>query len=212
MERIHRVRSASPWGDYGRILAHGMTGHLGPTPDGRLRLERCAPFIPPATVPGFCLVVTESVRDQIEKAGLRGASFREVEKARIVAFSWEHWDRLAATPAEYPEGGEPEGYILRRPHDEGLADALGPLFQLLPLGQCTIDTKVIEHPPAPDAPMLRNPFTGEMTPRKGKTERHQRLEATDGSDFLQSGRQIFLSDRGRQLLESEWLGFQTLEK
>ncbi len=60
--------------------------------------------------------------------------------------------------------------------------------------------------------MLRNPFTGEMTPRKGKTERHQRLEATDGSDFLQSGRQILLSDRGRQLLESEWLGFQTLEK
>jgi hypothetical protein len=152
------------------------------------------------------------MRDQIEKAGLRGASFREVEKARIVALSWEQWDRSAAAPAEHPEGGEPEGYILRRPHDEQLAEALGPLFQLLPLGQCTIDVQVVEHPPAPGAPLMRNPFTGEMVPRKGKTERHERLEATDGSDFLQSGRKIFLSDGARQLLESEWLRFQTLEK
>jgi hypothetical protein len=37
----------APWGDYGSILQHGMTAHLGRNPEGLAQLERTGPFIPP---------------------------------------------------------------------------------------------------------------------------------------------------------------------
>lgn len=212
MERIHRVRGAAPWGDYGRILVHGMTTHLAPTADGRLRLERCAPFLPAATFPGFSLLVTPAIRERIESGKLLGVAFREVEKARIVALSWERWDRIAAAPEEYPETGEPEDYVLGRQHDDVLAAGLGAIFQVLPSGQCTVKVDVIEHPPPPAAPppSARSPFTGEVMPLKGRIERRERLLGTDGSDFYQRGSKLYVSDRARTFLESEWLTFETL--
>ena len=44
---------------------------------------------------------------------------------------WERWDRDASEPPEYPEGGEPEGYILDRPHDERTAEEMGPLWEVV---------------------------------------------------------------------------------
>lgn len=73
-----------------------------------------------------------NARTDRERASLRGALFQEVEKARIVAFSWEHWDRSGAAPEEYPESSEPESYILGRPHDEALAEAMGLLCSSRP--------------------------------------------------------------------------------
>lgn len=210
MNRIHKVRTVAPWGDYGRILVHGMTTHLAPNADGRLRLERCAPFMPAATFPGFSLVVTQTMRRHIEVAELRGVDFREVEKARIVALSWEQWDSAAPAPAEYPESGEPEDYVLGRPHDDALAEALGPLFQVLPSGTCLVDDQEIVRPPLPSAPSIRSPFAGELVPAKGRTERRERLLSSDGSDFFQRGRKMYVSDRARALLESDWLSFEAL--
>lgn len=211
MESTYRVTGHGPWGDYGRILAHGITMHLGPTSDGRLRLERTGPFMPAVTAPGFSLLVNATMRQRIEISGLTGVSFREVEKAHIVRLAWDQWDKSAAEPEEYPEGGEPEGYILQHPHDERLANEMGSIFEILALGKCTIDVQRIEHPPGPDAAPRRNPLTGEMMPPRGKTERRQKLEATDGSDSLKAGRGVFVSDRARALLDSEWLRFEALE-
>jgi hypothetical protein len=52
-------------------------------------------------------------------------------KQRIVRLAWERWDRSAAEPAEYPAESEPENYVLGRQHDPELAEAIGPLWELL---------------------------------------------------------------------------------
>jgi hypothetical protein len=68
---------------------------------------------------------------RINKLPLSGFGFQPVVKKRIVRLAWEQWDRSAAEPAEYPAEGEPENYVLGRRHDPELAEAIGPLWELL---------------------------------------------------------------------------------
>lgn len=119
----------SPWGDYGDILIHGMSMHL-PRVEGRIQLERTGPFLPPITQPGH-VVLADAVRRSLEQA-FPGLSFQTVIKTRIVRLDWHTWDRAADEPAEYPSTGEPEDYLLERPHDPDLAERLGPLWELVP--------------------------------------------------------------------------------
>src|SRR5262245_31791236 len=106
--RFYLVRGIRPWGDYGDILVHGMTGHLS-RKEGPLRLEWTGPFIPPITLPGIGdVVVTDEFRAELERSGLGRFGFHPVIKARIVELHWEQWDRTSERPAERPEGGEPE--------------------------------------------------------------------------------------------------------
>jgi hypothetical protein len=212
MLTLHQPHAAGPWGDYGRLLAHGMTSHLPRTPDGRLRLERTAPFVPEVFGSASALLVSAAMRDRIERAGLAGASFREVEKARIVRYHWEHWDRAAPEPAEYPEEGEPENYILGRRHDAALSASMTPLFELVASGRCVVEVEEIRHAPPPGTPRRRDPFTGELV-EPIRTERRKHLLDADGSDFLLSGgRALYVSDRARELLASEWVTFATLQR
>src|ERR1700743_1057940 len=99
------------WGDYREILQHGMTAH-SPRIDGRLALERTGPYIPPITLPGFSVVITDAARTLMVSSGLTGFTFLPVEKKLIVELHWEIWDLNDDEPAEYPASGEPEGYIL----------------------------------------------------------------------------------------------------
>ncbi len=124
---LYRVRP--PWGDYGDILLSGMTAHLPRTRDGVLQLERTGPFVPPVTLAGVGdLLVTDAFRVRLEQAPLAGLRFRPVEKARIVRLEWERWDQADDEPQEYPDGGEPEDYILGRPE---LAAQIGPLWEVV---------------------------------------------------------------------------------
>lgn len=110
----------------------GMTAHLPRTPEGLLQLERAGPFIPPVALAGFGdLLVTDAFRAEIERSSMGGLKFRPVEKARIVHLEWERWDQAASDPREYPVGGEPEDYILSRPHDVGLAIRMGPVWEVV---------------------------------------------------------------------------------
>jgi hypothetical protein len=121
-----------PWGDYGSILWSGMTGHLGRDAQGRLQLERTGPFVPGIFVSGLReVLVTGAFRARLERSGLRGARFGPVALTRIVELDWEHWDRDADDPAIYPSDGEPEGYILGRPHSEETARRMGPVWEVL---------------------------------------------------------------------------------
>jgi hypothetical protein len=117
------------WGDYGEILQHGMTAH-SPRVGGRLALERTGPYIPPITFPGFSIIVTDAARTLMESSGLTGFTFLPVEKKLIVEFHWETWDLNADEPAEYPDSGEPEDYILGKPHSPTVAMAMGELWEL----------------------------------------------------------------------------------
>jgi hypothetical protein len=120
----------SPWGDYGRVLAHGLSMRLD-RHQGLIQLERTGPSIAPITFPGAGdIVVTQAFQAALEHSGLTGFSFQPVIKRRIVEIDWEEWDIAAAEPEEFPEGGEPENYILRRPHETRASDELGILSEL----------------------------------------------------------------------------------
>lgn len=80
---------------------------------------------------GDLVVTDDAFRTRIEQSSLAGPGFRPVEKTHIVRLDWERWDQAAADPQEYPDGGEPEGYILDRPHDPELAAQIGPLWEVM---------------------------------------------------------------------------------
>lgn len=126
-----------PWGDYGDILMHGMSAHLGRNEDGILQLERCGPFIPPISMPGLGdIVVTEAFRNKLHESQLNGFEFRPISKVHIALQSWHDGSREAREPSHYPKGGEPESYILTLPHDEELAAKMGSLWELVPNEVC----------------------------------------------------------------------------
>jgi hypothetical protein len=123
-----------PWGDYGRILVHGMTGRLARRggKNGQLQLERTGPFVPPITFPGIGdVIVTAEMKQAMERAGFRGLEFRSVQKKRIVSVPWHEWDRGAQEPSYFPDESEPENYVLAQRHDPQLAEAIGEIWEVV---------------------------------------------------------------------------------
>jgi len=118
------------WGDYGFILQHGMAAHL-PRVGGRLALERTGPYIPPITLPGIGdIVLTTAARQLLEASGLTGFGFLPVEKVLTVELRWESWDLAAKEPAQVPDSGEPEDYILGQSNSPEASAALGDLWEV----------------------------------------------------------------------------------
>jgi hypothetical protein len=116
---------------YGDILIHGMSAHLARR-DGLLQLERVGPYAPPITFPGVSdIVLTDHVK-QFVASTLPGVTFRPVILAKCVRIDWTEWDVTQNEPAEYPDSGEPEDYILSRPHNAALASKLGAFWELVP--------------------------------------------------------------------------------
>ncbi len=141
MELYRLAARRMPWGDYGRILASGMSAHL-PRKGGLIQLERTAPFVPPITFPGIDdIVVTDAFRGDIEASGLTGFTFAPVIKARVVMSSWESWNKAALKPRVPAPDGEPESYILAAPHEPALAGSIGPLWELVPEVAGTIERR-----------------------------------------------------------------------
>jgi len=121
----------TPWGDYGKILVHGMTSHLARY-DGLLQLERAGSRFPAITRPGPShIVVKGAVRDFLA-ARMPALEFRQVILRSCVRLEWVDWDPALDEPAEYPDSGEPEDYILSRPHDPMVAASIGTLWELVP--------------------------------------------------------------------------------
>ncbi len=128
---FYRVSTRSLWGDYGSILINGMSRHL-PRKDNLIQLERTGPFIPPITMPGVMdIVVTSDIKSELEASSFTQLTFAPVLKARIVEYQWEQWDLTSEKPAEYPESGEPENYVLARPHSPSIAEQLGDLWEVI---------------------------------------------------------------------------------
>jgi hypothetical protein len=121
----------TPWGDYGEILFSGMTSHL-PRQDGLLQLERTGPFVPPISLSGIGdVLVTAEFKHHLEESPLTGLAFRPVLKERVVWLEWEKWPKEAEHPPELPDTGEPEDYILHRPHSLRASEAIGDIWELV---------------------------------------------------------------------------------
>jgi len=134
------ARSIIPrqWGDYGYMLQHGMAAHL-PRQGGKLRLERTGPYIPPISLPGIGeIVLTTQAKHLLDSSGLTGFTTETVEKALVVELHWENWNLDAEQPFEYPESGEPEDYILGKPHSASASAALGELWEIVVPGTLTV--------------------------------------------------------------------------
>ncbi len=132
MAKFYILKSLDhPWSDYYDILLNGLSGHLD-REGGRIQLERTGPFVPPISFPGIGdIVVTDAFRRKLEASGLAGLRFQPVVKKRIVRSDWHTWDRTVEEPAEYPDDGEPESYILEHPHSASTAEQMGDLWELL---------------------------------------------------------------------------------
>ena len=130
MSELYKLsRPVAPWRDYGDILLHGMVSWRS---EGEpLALERTGPFIPALTMPWFCVVVRDDLKSRLHAALLERVVFRPVVKKRIVRLEWNSWNRHAPEPLRYPAGGEPENYVLGRKHNTEVAEALGPLWELV---------------------------------------------------------------------------------
>lgn len=121
-------RPNHPWGDYGDILTQGMA-HRGDS--GVLEIKRTGPFVPPVTLPGIGeVVVTEVMRQALLRSGLKGFGFETVVKRLIVRSDWNSWDQEADEPAEHPESGEPEDYVLGQPHSAEADEQMGDVWSL----------------------------------------------------------------------------------
>lgn len=129
---FYRLESPNvPWGDYGSILVHGMTS-CSARDDGSPELQRTGPFVPPITFPGLdCIVVIDTLRDQLQSSGLTGFSFVPAIKSVIVPIEWHEWDLLSDEPPFYPEEGEPESYISEDEHSPELARSMPELSRLV---------------------------------------------------------------------------------
>ncbi|MEM6421786.1 MAG: hypothetical protein AAF698_04285 [Pseudomonadota bacterium] len=199
-----RVKPEAPWGDYGNILAHGMTGPGSCLQRDRVKvvtLERSGPFVPPVTQPHWgVIVVSEAAMHVIEAAGLTGCKFVPVEVVRCVKLAWEEWDLDADEPQRYPAQGEPENYVLGRKHSPNTAAALPPLF------------------------FIDMPHGDDMVPREPRDvlSGRERLYRTDlidpaahpGTDFAEwRSSMVVVSQRARDILADlggRWLRFDPL--
>ncbi|MEJ0000594.1 MAG: autotransporter-associated beta strand repeat-containing protein [Verrucomicrobiota bacterium] len=89
---------------------------------GLIQLERSGPAIAPITFPGpGDIIVTQALQIELAQSGLTGFSFLPVIKHTVVELDWEGWDVTADTPEEWPDGGEPEGYVVGQPHSTAAA-------------------------------------------------------------------------------------------
>jgi len=137
---IYRLKGVEgPWGEYSRVIFHGMASLYQRGLSGELLLERMGPYIPPVTFPSGVVVVTDHMKEQLEDSKLTGFSFRPAIKKLIVRSRWHEWDMTAPEPKRYPRGGRPENYILTRPHDPVSSEQMGDLWELLPGDDASAD-------------------------------------------------------------------------
>ncbi|MEZ4222581.1 MAG: hypothetical protein R3B13_16695 [Polyangiaceae bacterium] len=130
------------------------------------------------------VVVTAEMRQRLEQSGVAGIVFRPLDKRHIVWLDWQSWDSTAPEPAVYPDSGEPEDYILGRPHDESAAKALGELWELVPT----------ERGVAARQTLSRRERTYQFTLQPGTVPPLDIFRA-------QNMRYLFVTDRVRKLVE-----------
>jgi hypothetical protein len=131
-------------------------------------------------------MLTSEARRMLESSGLTGFQFHPIRKTLIVDLPWHTWDLTAEQPAEYPDSGEPEDYILSRPHSPRLANELGDLWEII------VPFNVTVVRPSPIVDSYR--------------DLHIDLTSWDGSDLLRGLEfgGILYSQRAKDWFAEQW--------
>lgn len=120
------------WGSYGEILYAGYNSYNNE--NDNYYVARTAPFLPSIYRDPYepILFVNDTMKRALEKSGLNGLNFKKAIKGKIVSLPWEKWDQESKEPEIYPSGDmDAEEYILRRRHNQKLADEMGDIWVVL---------------------------------------------------------------------------------
>lgn len=122
------------WGDYGNILIHGIAHRAT---DGVIEIKRTGPWIPPMSLkislslrPEVFILVSQSVKEAIEEAGLTGPIFKPTRYSKVVNLDWRSWSFNAKEPEFYPPESEPENYIYEGKHCSKTASQMNSMWEL----------------------------------------------------------------------------------
>ncbi|MBM1198147.1 hypothetical protein [Pseudomonas weihenstephanensis] len=111
--------TTAPWGDWGDILWCGVISYDDSM--NQYLIDRIGPYTPPAFFSCGNLVVTEQVKNLLEKSDLKGIKFsKEVKKRKIVHLDWMTWDKTKHISHYLDDLGEPEDIIYDRENDKEL--------------------------------------------------------------------------------------------
>lgn len=128
MRKVFKICGrTAPWGDYGDMLLNGMMSGETFRGDKILEVERVGPFVPPISFPFGEMLVTGSLKSEIESA-CPDIAFRSTTYGRVTKLDWRSWDMTAEEPERYPAGGEPANYVEGRKHDPDVAAEMPALW------------------------------------------------------------------------------------
>jgi hypothetical protein len=129
---IYSLHTRWLWGDYGSTLINGHSKRDPAT--GGWRLDRVGPFVPPLMLPfawdGSPVLVPPRIAEPLRQL-FPSLKTRPTQYGKVVRLAWHRWDLNAQHPKVHPEGGEPENYILSRPHSAETAAEMEPIVELL---------------------------------------------------------------------------------
>ncbi len=130
--KFYRLKNKQmPWGDYGEILFAGYS--IKNKKNGVFHVSRTAPFLPCIYRDSreAVLFASETLKIKLMHSSLKGLSFEQAIKAKIVSLDWEKWDLSQEEPFIYPSGDmDAEEYIIHRKHNPKLAEEMGNIWSI----------------------------------------------------------------------------------
>jgi len=188
MNIYHLDNAPTPWGDWGAALVQGMIAWDEDTDVDSIK--RAGPYTPAAYIRSGSLVLTQPVKEALEKSGLKGVGrYEHLEKTHIVHIDWLHWDTSKPITEYLDLEGGPTSIIDSLPHDPELAARMPEYWQAFVVGKLNL-LKDPQHDPADLGQYLKV------------------LKADEQADFFKGDvyRGYFLSERAKEWLEQQCPG------
>ena len=188
MNIYHLDNAPAPWGDWGAALVQGMIAWDEDTDVDSIK--RAGPYTPAAYIRSGSLVLTQPVKEALEKSGLKGVGrYEHLEKTHIVHIDWLHWDTSKPITEYLDLEGEPTWIIDSLPHDPELAARMPEYWQAFVVGKLYL-LKDPQHDPADLGQYLKV------------------LKADEQADLFKGDvyRGYFLSERAKEWLEQQCPG------
>ncbi|WP_345141109.1 hypothetical protein [Flavobacterium ginsengiterrae] len=104
-----------PWGDYGDALLVGFA-YPDQKDESKILIDRTGPFVPPIYTWARMILISDTLKQKLEKSDLKGFEYQKTFFHKIVNLDWTKWDLNGDNPKVFPNGGDPENYIFGQKH------------------------------------------------------------------------------------------------